>query len=71
MGDPEYVERTRLQQWVIGIGTVVAAASAVVAFTAGGTPNRAMQSPFDPAPTSSSPARTTPAAPATCTTPLP
>jgi len=58
MGEPEPVERTRLQRCVIGAGTVVAAVAAVVAFTAGGTPNRAMQSPFDPAPA--------PASPATC-----
>jgi hypothetical protein len=66
MGDPEHVERTRLQRWVIGAGTVVAAVAAAVAFTAGGTPHRVMQSPLGPAP--SSPARATPAA---CGTPGP
>ncbi|HTU76410.1 MAG TPA: hypothetical protein VMG38_23065 [Trebonia sp.] len=80
MGDPEYVERTRLQQWVIGVGTVVAAASAIVAFTAGGTPHRATQSPFAPAPVPASPVPASPvsaspslahATPATCRTPIP
>jgi hypothetical protein len=66
MDAPEHVERTPLQRWVIGAGTVVAVAAATVAFTAGGSPSRAMQSPFDPAPA--------PAAHATlptCTTPAP
>jgi hypothetical protein len=64
MDAPEHVERTPLQRWVIGVGTVVAAAAAVVAFTAGGTPNPAMQAPFDPATIPASPA-----AHATCATP--
>ena len=64
MGNPEYAERTTLQRWVIGGGTVVAAVAAVVAFTAGGTPIRATQSPFDPATTAPSPASaTSPACP--------
>jgi hypothetical protein len=68
MNAPEHVERTRLQRWVIGSGTVVAVVSAVVALTTGGTPDRAMQAPFGPAPTATSQAR---ANPATCTTPAP
>lgn len=68
MDAPEDVERTRLQRWVIGAGTVVAVVAAVVAFTAGGTPSRAMRSPFDPAPSPTSPARLTPAI---CPTPAP
>jgi hypothetical protein len=68
MGAQEHVERTSLQRWVIGVGTVVAAASAVVAFTAGGPPQQAMQSPFDPGPSPTSSARATPAI---CTTHVP
>jgi hypothetical protein len=66
MGAPEHIERTRLQRCVIGVGTVVAVAAAAVAFTAGGTPNRAMQAPIDLTPTATATARATPA---TCTTP--
>jgi len=64
MGEPRPVERTPLQRWVIGAGTVVAAVSAVVAFTAGGSPHRTMPSPFDPRPAPASPAHATTA---TCT----
>jgi hypothetical protein len=71
MDAPENVERTILQRWVIGAGTVVAVVAAVVAFTAGGTPNRASQAPFDPAPSPASAARTAPATPAICPTPTP
>ena len=63
--DPEHVERTSLQRWVIGAGSVVAAVAAAVAFTAGGTPSRAMQSPFDPPAT---PASSAPATSWTCAT---
>jgi hypothetical protein len=68
MDAPENVERTTLQRWVIGAGTVVAVAAAVVAFTAGGAPTRASQAPFDPA---TSPASSARATPAICTTPAP
>jgi len=63
MGELEPAERTPLQRWVIGAGSVVAAAAAAVAFTAGGTPHRTMPSPFDPA--------SVPAPSASCTTPAP
>jgi hypothetical protein len=68
MGDPEHVERTTFQRWVIGSGTVVAIGAAVVALTAGGTPNRAMQAPIDYGPAATTPA---PASPAACATPVP
>jgi hypothetical protein len=64
MDAPENPEWTTLQRWVIGVGTVVAVVAAVIAFTAGGTPNRAMQAPFDPP----APTRATPAI---CVTPTP
>jgi hypothetical protein len=50
-------QRMGPERWVIGGGTVVALVAAFVAFTAGGTPSRAMPSPFTPQPAQSAPAQ--------------